>query len=255
MQLHLYGIVRADQPAPTLSSTDTALSEPRTIVWEDLAVIVSDVDDDHQLTEQDAVAHLDVLNQVVMSGPVLPLRFGTTALDEDAVRSEVLASAAPDLRRRLDALDGLVELRVDLTFDEDTVLRSVMAEDEDLRVLVRQGGGATDMDERIRLGEAVSEHVQRWQRERADALLEPLVALAERSTALEAPEPEQDRRAFLLRSDRLADMDDAVQRLQDVALITAVDYVGPLPAYSFLDNAQLTAAAEPQPESGSRWGW
>jgi hypothetical protein len=111
------------------------------------------------------------------------------------------------------------------------------------------------MDERIRLGEAVSEHVQRWQRERADALLEPLVALAERSTPLEAPEPEQDRRAFLLRSDRLADMDDAVQRLQDVALITAVDYVGPLPAYSFLDNAQLTATAEPQPESGSRWGW
>jgi len=96
VSLLVHCVTRADQS-----------SAARTVVWQDLAAVVSEW---RTPTQQDALAHLQMLSELVVAGPVVPLKYGTTATDEEAVRAEVLASSAPRLRAHLDRLDGLVEV-------------------------------------------------------------------------------------------------------------------------------------------------
>ena len=103
-----------------------------------------------------------MLSRLVMDGPVVPLRFGTTAVDEDAVRTEVLAASAARWQEHLDRLDGAVEIHAYLAFDESAGLRSVFGEnpagwrtDENL-----------DLSARIRLGERVAQRLSDWRRGR-----------------------------------------------------------------------------------------
>jgi len=252
MALQLYAIVRREHPVPPPAIPGMELPPLRAVEWDKVAAVVRDVDEGEQLTEEDAVGHLDVLNQLMMSGPVLPMRFGMAAPDDDSVREEVLRSAEPELLRRLDEFDGFAEVRMDLRFDEDAALREVLATDEELRSLAaRSGGASADMDERIRLGETVTEHLTQWRQAHADDLLSGPTELAERSTSLEPPEPSVERRAFLVAMDRLPDMDDAVAEVREEHPEIDIEYIGPLPAYSFLELT-LTSA---QPESESQWGW
>jgi hypothetical protein len=101
------------------------------------------------------------------------------------------------------------------------------------------------------LGEAVAErvadaeavHVAQWTAE--------LGSLSDRSAVLAADEQVR-RTAYLVRRDRLAEADAAVARLRDAAEgLADVEYVGPLPVYSFLDDLP----ADPNPAPRSRWGW
>jgi hypothetical protein len=78
-----------------------------------------------------------------------------------------------------------------------------------------------------------------------------LASIAERSAVLAADEQVR-RTAYLVRRDRVVDADAAVARLRAAAQgVADVEYVGPLPVYSFLDD--LPADREPGPRS--RWGW
>lgn len=157
------------------------------MVGEGLAVVVADV-------RGDAVSHLDVLCELVRTGPLLPLRFGTVAPDDDAVRAEVLRAG---LASQLDRLDGLVEVRVQLEFDERPRARGT--------ALLAEVG-----IDRVEL-EPTEDGTQNW--------------------------------AVLVAFDELSTLEGAIGGLAGVT----AHLLGPLPAYSFLD--------EPQPEPLSRWGF
>ena len=91
--------------------------------------------------------------------------------------------------------------------------------------------------------------------EHQDALVEEwtgeLEELAERSIVLHGDE-QLRRIAYLVPRDRLDDADAAVDRMQhELGGGARIEYVGPLPIYSFLDD--LDVRREPQPTS--RWGW
>jgi hypothetical protein len=249
MALHLYGVVRAGMSLPAGGEDSVDLSAVR---HEDLAVVVSPLDEDVEPTDEDAVRHLDVLTGLVLAGPVLPLRFGTVAPDERSAREEVLACAAEELRAQLDAVDGLVELRLDLSFDEQTGLREVVAEDPSLREPANPGARLPADIER---GERIVRQLAQWRRARADALLSPLLKKVEASVRLDEPAPTVDRVALLCRLEQLDAVDDGVAQLGQGDHPPAVEYVGPLPVFSFLEQlAGPGAGAEPAPE-GSRWGW
>jgi hypothetical protein len=129
---------------------------------------------------------------------------------------------------------------------------AVAAQDSEIRSLAtrtrRPGAG---LGERVALGEAVASHVAALE----DALTEKwtgeLAGLAERDVALAADEQIR-RMAYLVRRERLPAADAAVARLRAAAdAHAAVEYVGPLPAYSFLDEVDTGASPPPT----SRWGW
>ncbi|MGY1741442.1 MULTISPECIES: GvpL/GvpF family gas vesicle protein [unclassified Blastococcus] len=216
-----------------------------------LAAVVSEAPAG-DLTEDDAVAHLDLLVALVAEVPVLPLALGTVAPDDDAVRAEVLAPAADDLTARLDAVADLVELRLDLEFDVDATVAAIAHRDPDVLALAeRSRARGAGTAERMALGEAVALRVAGEHADLAAAWTAPLTAVAESSTVLHEDE-QRHRTAHLVRRDRLPDADAAVADLREAAEgRAAVEYVGPLPVYSFLD--QVAAPASPAP--ASRWGW
>jgi hypothetical protein len=247
--LAVHGLIRTEDQAAVADLPPEPV-RAHAVSRGELTAVVSPVRDEGP-TAEDAVPHLDLLVALVARVPVLPLALGTVAQDDDAVRDEILAPGAERFAQQLDALKDLVELRLDLSFDPD-VAASAVADDPGIRSLTRavRAPGA-GMGERMALGEAVA-----WQvAERTDALTDEwtreLTGLAERVVVLSSTE-EEVRIALLVRRDRVREADDAVARLRDIAQGEAtVEYVGPLPAYSFLDEV----APAPSPPPTSRWGW
>jgi hypothetical protein len=240
VSLHLHGVVRAGHP---LTAGGFRLVGRR-----DLAMVVSDTGEDGP-NERDALAHLEMLSRLVMDGPVVPLRYGTTAVDEDAVRTEVLARSAPSLRGHLDRLDGVVEVHAYLRFDESAALRAVYEENQaDWRT-----GDNLDLSARIRLGEQVAGRLTAWRRARADVLLASVSAVARAQVPLTEREHTEERHAFLVPANDVDTMRAAVAELSNSGDVDA-ECVGPLPAYSFLaEPADTHANADRTP--ASRWGW
>jgi hypothetical protein len=248
--LIVHGLFR-EQDRAVLDRLDAGAVHPRAVAAGTLAAAVSDAPD-HALTADDAVDHLDLLVALAADVPVLPLPLGTTAPDDDAVREEMLTPAADQLERQLAAAAGLVEVRVDLAFDADALVAEIARGDPEIAGLAaRSRAPGAGLGQRMALGEAVAGRVADAERSLAEEWTAELAALAERAVVLAADE--QVRRiAFCLRRDRLADADAAVGRLREAAAgFAGVEYVGPLPLYSFLD--ELPRAPEPAPRS--RWGW
>jgi hypothetical protein len=253
MPLLVFGVVRADHPSPGGGDADGDRLGVALVQSGEVAAAVTEIADDQELSEEDATWHLDTLILLLRDGPLLPLAFGTVSPDEDAVRAEVLDPVADDLVRRLDAVDGFVEARFEVFFDEAAALKQVMQGDPDLQGLAaesRDGGG---LDVRIALGEAVSGRLTEWRRQQAEEMLPALAESAESVVELESHEPLQQRWAFLVREDRLEELDQAVGKVRSsLGTGAAVEYVGPLPVYSFLAQLEPTP---PPAEQRSAWGW
>jgi hypothetical protein len=247
--LAVHGLIRAaDRAAVTDASPEPVRA--RTVVSGELAAVVSAVPDEGPAPE-DAVPHLDLLVALVAQVPVLPLALGTVAPDDDAVRDEIMTPEADRFARQLDALQDLVELRVNLAFDSAAATAAASADPEVRALSQAARAPGAGFGERMALGEAVAQRVA----DRTDALTEEwtreLAGVAVRSVVLSATE-EDVRIALLARRDQLPDVDDAVSRLRALADgQAAVEYVGPLPTYSFLDAVDTT----PTPRPASRWGW
>ncbi len=224
---------------------------PQVVTAASLAAVVSQAPEG-ELTGDDAVAHLDLLVALVAHAPLLPLALGTLSPDEAAVREEVLTAQADDLRRRLRAVADFVEVRLDLSFDTDASVAAVARDDPEIEQLSeRSRAPGAGMAERMALGEAVAARMAELEARLSEEWLAELTGVAERSGVLHTDEQVR-RTAHLVRRDRLDDADAAVARLQDrVGGLAAIEYVGPLPVYSFLD--ELGSAPEPAPTS--RWGW
>jgi len=247
--LAVHGLIRASDRA-VVEDLSAGPLHPRTVVGGQVAAVVSATPDEGPAAE-DAVPHLDLLVELVARIPVLPFALGTLAPDDDAVRKEILAPEAERLRAQLDALEDLVELRVVLVFDPDVAAAAVAGEPEIAALARAARASRSGLGDRVALGEAVAQRVA----ERVDTLTEEwtreLAELADRSVVLSAAEQEV-RIALLVRRDRVPAADAAVSRLREVAQRQAeIEYVGPLPAYSFLDEV----AAPSSPPPTSRWGW
>jgi hypothetical protein len=248
--LIVHGLFR-EQDRAVLDRLDAGAVHPRAVAAGTLAAAVSDAPD-HALTADDAVDHLDLLVALAADVPVLPLPLGTTAPDDDAVREEMLTPAADQLEQQLAAAAGLVEVRVDLDFDADALVAEIARGDPEIAGLAaRIRAPGAGLGQRMALGEAVAGRVADIERSLAEEWTAELAALAERAGVL-AVDEQVRRTAFCLRRDRLAEADAAVARLREAAAgLATVEYVGPLPLYSFLDELPRAPAAAPP----SRWGW
>jgi hypothetical protein len=248
--LLVHALMRADD-ARRLDEVDAGRVHPRAVAAGGLVAAVSQAPD-HGLTEDDAVAHLDLLTALAADVPVLPLALGTSAPDEDAVREEILTPLADQLDHWLAAVADLVELRLTVTFDSDALVADVARGDPEIaRLAARSSRPGTGLDERISLGQLIAGRVAEEQQALAGQWTSELAGVAERSVVLGVDEQTR-REAYLVRRDRIPDAAAAVERLRAAAEgQAAVEYVGPLPVYSFLDGGSAGA----EPAQNSRWGW
>jgi Gas vesicle synthesis protein GvpL/GvpF len=257
MAFVLYGIVRAEQrlPDPPPLGIGDPPGELRLIRSGSLAAAVSELAEIGNVGDAEALTHFDILIRLLEDGPVAPLRLGSVAPDETAVRAEVLDPVAGDLRDRLDDLEGLVELHLDADEDTDAAVRAVVAADPTLAAAVLPD----DLDGRIEVGQRVADRVVERRAVLAEDLVAPLRPLAEQDSPRGPQGGVEDpmlRWAFLVRADRVAAFDDAVADLRAGHPELAVEYVGPLPPATFL-RRPAPAADVPAGEFGGagRWGW
>jgi hypothetical protein len=192
-----------------------------------------------------------VLEEATQKATVLPVRFGTV-MTEDAVRDDLLAPNAEELSALLQSLEGRVQLSVKGDYDEEALLREVVAGSRaiaSLRERVRTLPEAAGYYARIELGELVAAEVAR-RREHDQALA--LERLQGHAIEVRAEQPRSAEGAFdlafLVERRRVDGFSVAVGALREqLGRRIRLRYVGPLPAYSFAD-ASLAAGG------GTQWG-
>lgn len=237
MAVYVYSIVGSSHPQrlDDLEGVGDPPSTLRTVESGELAAIVSDAPEELRTKRRDLAAHQAVQERLMADGTVLPLQFGFTAKDEDAVR-EVLEGRAEQFAERLEALAGTAEFHLKAAQDEDALLRQILTDSEEARGLneeIRSGRGTPDMP--IALGELVVKEVEARQDRLAAAVVEALRDATREERVSQATGDDFLNASFLVDRDheerfRTAEKELAEELGEDFDLRLR----GPLPPYSFV---------------------
>jgi hypothetical protein len=238
---YMYCIIRSEEP---LQFATLGIGERgdvvHTVNYMNLAAVVSDSPVMiYEGSRRDMMAHTRVLEEVMRDHSILPVRFGTVAPNEDAIREKVL-------KRRLGGLVGLfgeVERRVELGIKafwyEDAIFQEIVAEHEQVRAL-RDNLLGRPLEEtyydRIRLGEMIESIM--WQKRSQDSerILAPLRPLADNTVVNKViTERMVLNAAFLVHRERQTAFDETVKALdEEMGKRLIFKYVGPVPPYNFV---------------------
>ena len=212
-----------------------------TVNYEDLAAVVSDSPDiEYDNSRRNMMAHTVVLEEVMREYALLPVRFGTLAPSEEAVRERILRRRYGEFLGLLGNMTGLVELGLKVFWYEDKVFGEIIDENAAIRNLRdklahrRPEEGYYD---RIHLGEMIEQAM--WNKRDADtekllAQLSPLVS------EYKANKVVSDRMvcnlAFLLAAERQPEFDALIHQLDEASNDRLIfKYVGPVPPYNFVN--------------------
>lgn len=162
--VYVYGIFPGDIK---LESDLTGVGDPpgdvRIIRDGDIAALVSNVDASGPLgSPRDLTVHKEILDASATAVPVLPMRFGATLSDDDAVANDLLAANHDLFAAALDELDGLAQYVVKGRYAERAILQEVLSENREaakLRDRIRSTEGGNKDTAKVRLGEVVHQAV------------------------------------------------------------------------------------------------
>jgi hypothetical protein len=238
--VYVYGVLTAGDGA-AISATGVEGAAVRTVEHGPLAALVSDVDGGPLAAAREVRAHWRVLEEAAASVTVLPVRFGTVMESEETVRERLLQPHSERLTGLLRDLSGRVQLSVKGRYDEDGMLREIVASSPAvaaLREKVRSLPGQAGYYQRIELGELVAGEVSRRRAADEAFALERLRPLAVDSRVEEAGTADAAfNLAFLVERDGVDAFSTEVAELGEAfADRIELRYLGPLPPYSFADT-------------------
>ncbi|MFC8225290.1 GvpL/GvpF family gas vesicle protein [Streptomyces sp. NPDC057287] len=203
-----------------------------------VSAVVSDAPPQLRARRRDLMAHQDVLLRLSDSGPVLPMRFGAIAPDEDSVRAQLAGSQAEHVAA-LSYLDGGVEINLKALPAHDS-LAAVIAEEKNVRRLREAVRRRPDYEANVRLGEAVATALARRAAEAGRKILHKLTPMARAVSA--GPEVQGCALNVSFLVDRSASdtFRATVQRFADThRQHVELRVAGPLPCYSFVASRTL----------------
>ncbi len=237
---YVYGVVRSAAPAPA-GVKGIAEAPVELLADGELAAVASRAPDERlEAGREELLTHSRVLEAVLEKATVLPMRFGVVMPDERTVRDRLLASHRDELCAQLQEMDGKVEISIKGLYDEEAIIREVVAENREvaeLRKAITGKPADATYYERIRLGELVAGAFTAKREEDSVAVVE---ALRPQAVAVDLAEPAHERMAvnasFLVLRAQLADFDRAVDELgASQAARIRFKYTGPLPPHSFVE--------------------
>ncbi|WP_433604530.1 GvpL/GvpF family gas vesicle protein [Prescottella agglutinans] len=238
--VYVYGLVPADvEVKPDVTGVGTPPRPLSSVTFDGIAALVSEIDPEAQLgTPEDLRAHARILDTTAMVAPVLPFRFGAVMTDTDAVVSELLEPYRDEFHEALNQLEGRVEYVVKGRYIEDSVLREILSEDDEivrLREAIRDRPEDVTRDERLALGERVSQALAAKRDHDTQQLVEALGQVAKEVRVRDATDDEDAGSvAVLVATDEVDSLDKAVARLtQDWQDRVELTVLGPLAAYDF----------------------
>ncbi|WP_046494205.1 GvpL/GvpF family gas vesicle protein [Streptomyces odonnellii] len=237
MSVYVYAITSSecDPRLDDLHGVGEEAPSLRTVTEGALKAVVSDAPEKLRAKRRDLSAHHEVQERLLSEHAVLPMRFGLTAADDDTVRA-ALSEHAELYSERLAELAGRVEFNLKASEDEETLLRQVIEESDEVRGLneATRGGGGT-YEERLALGELVAREVAARQDSLTAEVTEALRPCADAESEGGATSEYFLNVSFLVDRDRVREFTSAAEKLAerygpDVELRLR----GPLPPYSFV---------------------
>ncbi|WP_101951488.1 GvpL/GvpF family gas vesicle protein [Mycobacterium sp. 3519A] len=239
--IYVYGIVPADveveEHAEGVGDPPAAVE----VIREgDIAALVSRVSTDKPLGKPECLqAHARLLDGTASVAPVLPMRFGAVMADEESVADELLRQNHDEFAEALHALEGHAEYIVKGRYDEDTILREVIAESAEAQQLREQMAGMSEdasRQARMTLGEIVVKALDAKRAADTDAAIEALEGLA-KQVNVRQPTHELDavNVALLAEVEAQDQLQDRVDELAETwGGRVELQLMGPLAAYDFV---------------------
>lgn len=236
MLVHIYGVVRASAELPE-GLTGRRDAPVRRVGDDELAVLVTDVDDDTRVRREDLLAHAHLLEAVAAETTVIPVRFGAVVPDDDTVRREFLGHQRADLLRLLSAFDGYLQVTVQASFSEEAALREVLRRDQGLAEMREAAAQRGDPAVQMRLGEAVASALASLREETADLVVRWLQPHVNAVALNEPRSPYAASVSLLVERSARTKLDAAVGDLdRELSGRMTLGYVGPQPPYAFLEH-------------------
>jgi Gas vesicle synthesis protein GvpL/GvpF len=235
---YVYAFTGASHPLPVDSLAGVGERKPplRLVRHDGLTAVVSDAPERLRAKRRDVEAHERVLETLFAAGTVLPMRFGTVAADDEAVKAE-LASRVKRYAKLLSRLEGKVEVNVKAVHREEAVLRELLLGSQELRTrgeALRASGGGSHQD-KVALGEKLSAALDDRRAQDAEQLL---AELRPHASAVKLGPPVDGcfvNVSFLLGETEREGFEAALTRLRrERAERMEIRPYGPLPPYSFL---------------------
>ncbi len=244
---YVYGIV---EPDVEVLEEARGIGDPPTPVEVvksgSVAALVSEVPLDKPLGRpQDLQAHKQLLDAAAADTAVLPMRFGGVVATREAVVDELLAPHEEQFGQALRAMAGKAQYVIRARYDEQAVVREVLAENPDAAELadaVRDQPEASTRDERVRLGEIIYRGVEA--KRQADTA-EVAQALEPISEATSAREPSHDMDALhlavLIQASRADEVGKAMRRVAERWQgRMELQLLGPMAPYDFVVATEPT---------------
>ncbi|MEV6128518.1 GvpL/GvpF family gas vesicle protein [Streptomyces violaceusniger] len=234
--VYVYGVVRATHAVPPGRTGVGERPAPvRTLRAGALAAVLSDAPARLRAKRRDLLAHQELAMALAVDGPVLPMRFGMIAPDEESVRQQLLSSQN-DCLAALERVDGRVEMNLK-ALPTDAGLGTLVREDPEVSRLRTAARRAPGYEASVRLGEAVARGLGRRAAAAAAAVLAELSAVAD--AKVHGPEVE----GCVLNVSFLLDRREE-RRFHGVVERFAAGHrdrvelrlTGPLPCYSFAEG-------------------
>ncbi|MEV7468362.1 GvpL/GvpF family gas vesicle protein [Streptomyces kronopolitis] len=237
MPTYVYAITDAGHPLRLdgITGVGDPAAELRTVRTKQLSAVVSDAPADLRAKRRDLLAHQNVQERLLADGPALPMRFGLVGPDDAQVAS-VLEEQRDAYAERLKEIDGCLEYNLKVARDEDDLLREVMAESADIRRLnERTRDNPAAHDDRLALGELVSQQVQARQDRMGTELVDRLTPAAERTALADPTKTHFLNVSFLVKREKAGAFSEAVhQEAEQRGEAYSFHLNGPLPPYSFV---------------------
>ncbi|MCK7624355.1 GvpL/GvpF family gas vesicle protein [Streptomyces sp. RS10V-4] len=237
MTVYVYSIVSADHPQRLngLHGVGDPPAELRVVGSGSLSAVVSDSPEELRPKRRDLGAHQAVQERLMADGTVLPMRFGFTADDDDAVRA-VLEERAEALTAQLATLENCVEYNLKVGQAEETLLRQILTESDEARRLndeIRSGRGSPELP--LALGELVVKEVRTRQDQLTADIVAALRGLARQENLAQATGDDFLNVSFLVEREKEQQFLAAQKQLaEELGEGFDVRLHGPLPGYSFV---------------------
>ena len=239
--LYVYCVIRCEeQPEFTSLGMGERGDAVYTVHQGDLAAVVSDSpSDSFEARRRNMMAHTAVLEEVMNSFTILPLRFSTVAPDAELVRDKLLGERRDELLSLWRKMDGRVELGLKAFWHEDTLFQGIVDENPQIRSLRDSLAGRpaeASHAERMKLGELV-EAAMKQRRQRDSELILSRVRPLAHDVAINDNYGERMvlNAAFLVDKDAEPRVDEAVQQLDtELGQRLMFKYVGSAPPYNFV---------------------
>ncbi|MGA2671374.1 MAG: GvpL/GvpF family gas vesicle protein [Dehalococcoidia bacterium] len=237
---YIYGIVEEPQPR-RFNFTGVFEADVYTINHQRIAAIVSDAGfSEIDPTRKNVQAHTVVQDKLLKEYTLLPMGFGMITTSEDEVRG-ILEKNYEGLTNELNRLAGMIEVELKLYWDQETVIKEIQGENQELsRLKAKINATSSPAEIRnllIEAGKLVEDIVLDWKTRYAEMVYTVLKELSYQAK-MNNPVGLKNllNASFLIDKSRESEFKEQVYTL-DSKFQGKVNfkYVGPMPPYNFVD--------------------